>query len=157
MHGSPITPGDICPPFATSFIAPAVCIVKRLWTSNKHPSKINKYTPPVRNHPYSTKQEKNRQARTIPHLDIRPGDGKPLEHDERKVGEDAALVHLVEHDVRGQGQVGVGAHPLQQHGDRAEGDRATGTRGAVLQPDVVTNGDAHLKEQLQDRKDTIER
>ena len=40
MQGPPKAPGDICPPFATSFIAPVVCIVKRLQTSNKHLSKI---------------------------------------------------------------------------------------------------------------------
>ena len=40
VQGSPITSGDICPSFATSFIAFVVCIVKRLWASNKHLSKI---------------------------------------------------------------------------------------------------------------------
>ena len=34
-------PGDICPPFATSFIAFVVCIVERLRMSNKHLCKIN--------------------------------------------------------------------------------------------------------------------
>ena len=42
MQGSPITSSDICPSFATSFIAFVVCIVKRLWASNEHLSKINK-------------------------------------------------------------------------------------------------------------------
>ena len=36
----PLFSGDICPSFATSFIAFVVCNVKRLWASNKHLSKI---------------------------------------------------------------------------------------------------------------------
>ena len=38
----PLFPGDICPSSATSFIAFVVCMIKRLWTSNKHLSKIKK-------------------------------------------------------------------------------------------------------------------
>ena len=34
---------DICPSFATSFFAFVVCIVMRLWASNKHLSKINRH------------------------------------------------------------------------------------------------------------------
>ena len=47
VQGSPVTLGDICPPFATSINAPVSCIVMRLWTSNKHLSKINLVTRPL--------------------------------------------------------------------------------------------------------------